>query len=219
MRALTVLVLAKAPVPGRAKTRLARATGDDVAADLAAAALLDTITAVTATPGARGHLAVAGDLAAATRGHALRAALAGWQVSPQRGSTFAERLVAAHADAGPGPVAQVGMDTPQLTPDLLLDAVDGLSSYDACLGPADDGGWWVLARRDPRVAGPLAEVAMSTPTTYDDSRAAIAAAGHRVCGTTSLRDVDTVDDAAHVAQLAPETHFAAAYRAWEEVSR
>ena len=43
--------------------------------------------------------AEAGDLAAATRGHALRAALAGWQVSPQRGSTFAERLVAAHADA------------------------------------------------------------------------------------------------------------------------
>ncbi|MDR7254685.1 glycosyltransferase A (GT-A) superfamily protein (DUF2064 family) [Nocardioides sp. BE266] len=215
MSDLTVLVLAKAPVPGRAKTRLARVTGDEVAADLAAAALLDTITAVAATPGARGHLALTGDLRAATRGPALRAALADWRVTPQRGRTFAERLVAAHADAGPGPVAQVGMDTPQLTPDLLLDAVDGLSSYDACLGPADDGGWWVLARRDPKVAGPLAGVEMSTPATYDDSRAALTAAGHRVCATTVLRDVDTVDDAAEVARLAPGTHFAAAYRAWE----
>lgn len=214
MSGVTVLVLAKAPIAGRAKTRLARATGDVVAADLAAAALLDTIAAVAATPGARGHLALAGDLASASRGPALRDALTGWRVTPQHGDTFADRLVAAHADAGAGPVVQVGMDTPQLTPGLLLGAVADLASYDACLGPATDGGWWALARRDPDVAAPLAGVTMSTDATYDDSRTAMAAAGHRVSATTALRDVDTVDDAAEVARLAPGTHFAATFRAW-----
>jgi uncharacterized protein len=210
----TVLVMAKAPVPGRAKTRLAVATGDEVAADLAAAALLDTIAAVGALPGARGHLALAGDLSSASRGPELVAAVEGWRVTAQRGATFADRLAAAHLDAGHGPVVQVGMDTPQLTAHLLAGALDGLAGHDACLGPAPDGGWLALARRDPAVAGPLARVTMSTPSTYDDTRAALVGAGHRVSSTTPLVDVDTVEDAAEVARLAPDTRFAAAFRAW-----
>ena len=214
----TVLVMAKAPVPGRAKTRLAVATGDEVAADLAAAALLDTIAAVAALPGARGHLALAGDLASASRGRELVAAVKGWRVTAQRGASFADRLAAAHLDAGPGPVVQVGMDTPQLTPRLLSGVIDDLAGHDACLGPAPDGGWWALARHDPVVAAPLARVAMSTPSTYDDTRAALVDAGHRVSSTTPLGDVDTVEDAAKVARLVPETLFAAAFRAWEQRS-
>jgi glycosyltransferase A (GT-A) superfamily protein (DUF2064 family) len=214
----TILVVAKAPVPGRAKTRLAATTGDDVAADLAAAALLDTIAAVSATPGVRGHLALSGDLSTATRGAALVRAVAGWRVTEQRGGTFADRLVAAHLDAGAGAVAQVGMDTPQLTPSLLQAALAGLAAHDACLGRADDGGWWVLARRDPDVAAPLAGVAMSTASTYDDTRAALLDAGHRVSSTRSLRDVDTLEDAADVARQAPATHFARAFRSWQATS-
>ncbi len=211
----TVLVLAKAPVPGRAKTRLAAVTGDAVAADLAAAALLDTVATVDATPGLRGHLALAGDLASAARSQELLHAVRGWTITLQRGVGLAERLVAAHQDAGAGPVVQVGMDTPQLTPDLLLGALAGLASYDVCLGPARDGGWWALARRDPGAAVPLAGVAMSTASTYDDTRGALVAAGRSVASTSSLRDVDTVEDAAEVARLAPDTRFAAAFRAWE----
>ncbi len=214
MSGFTVLVMATAPVAGRAKTRLAAHTGDDVAADLAAAALLDTVAAVEATPGARGHLALAGDLADGARGADLADAVRGWTITPQRGRTFAERLVAAHEDAGHGPVVQVGMDTPHLTSDLLLGAARDLEAYDACLGPAPDGGWWVLARRDPRVAAPLATVVMSTAATHDDTRAALLAAGHTVGATARLRDVDTIDDAHEVARLAPDTHFARTLRAW-----
>ena len=47
---MTALVVAKALVPGQAKTRLADAVGDDAAADIAAAALLDTLDAVAAAP-------------------------------------------------------------------------------------------------------------------------------------------------------------------------
>lgn len=214
----TVLVMAKAPVPGRAKTRLAVVTGDEVAADLAAAALLDTIAAVGAIPGARGHLALAGGLHTACRSTELIAAVEDWTVTAQRGRTFADRLAAAHLDAGHGPVVQVGMDTPQLTPDLLAQALDDLAGYDACLGPAADGGWWALARHDPAVAAPVAGVAMSTPSTYHDTRAALIGAGHRVSSTTLLDDVDTIEDAAEVARLAPDTRFAAAFRAWERRS-
>ena len=213
---LTVLVMAKAPVPGAVKTRLAATTGPDVASDLAAAALLDTIDAVAATPGARGHLALAGDLTDATRSHELRRALAGWTVTTQAGDGFAERLVHAHAAAGPGPVVQVGMDTPHVTPDLLLAAADALETNDAALGPAPDGGWWVLARRDPAVAKVLAGVRMSTPTTCADTRAALSRAGHTVALTAELADVDTAEDAAAVAALAPRGRFATAWRAWED---
>ncbi|MBX9920944.1 MAG: glycosyltransferase, partial [Mycolicibacterium frederiksbergense] len=58
----TVLVVAKAPVPGLAKTRLAAAVGDMMAADIAAAALLDTLDAVAAAPVSRRVVALTGDL-------------------------------------------------------------------------------------------------------------------------------------------------------------
>ena len=60
------------------------------------------------------------------------------------------------------------------------------------LGPADDGGWWVLGLRNPTAAVALHDVPMSTPTTYDDTRQALESAGLRVGVTGSLRDVDTV---------------------------
>lgn len=211
MSATTVLVMAKAPVPGRVKTRLAVAVGDHAAAELAAAALLDTIAAVRAS-NAAGVLALAGDLAGAIRGDEIAEALDGWTVVPQRGKGFAERLIAAHADAGEGVVVQIGMDTPQLTGPMLSDAAAALVGNDAVIGPAPDGGWWVLVRREARVAHSLAGVVMSTPSTCADTEAALARAGYVVVRTARLRDVDTLDDARAVAALAPDTHFARAWR-------
>ncbi len=208
--AVTALVMAKAPVPGRVKTRLAVDIGDDRAADLAAAALLDTIDAVRAA-GAAGHLSLSGDLADAARANELAEALSGWTITAQVGDGFAERLVRAHADAGAGPVVQIGMDTPQVTGDQIRAAADELDGHDAVLGPAVDGGWWVLARRDPRVAAALSEVSMSTATTCADTERSLVASGHRVARTVTLRDVDTLEDARAVADLAPGTRFG---RAW-----
>ncbi|WP_220451254.1 TIGR04282 family arsenosugar biosynthesis glycosyltransferase [Nocardioides dongkuii] len=214
------LVVAKVPVPGQAKTRLGADIGMTRAAEVAAAALLDTLAACTEAFGAeRCHLALAGDLAEGVLHAEIEAALAGWTVRPQRGDGFAERLVHAHADlasAGPGPVVQVGMDTPQVTPELLLRAVAALDAgrHDAVLGPAEDGGWWVLALRDPRAAAPLRDVAMSTATTYADTRRALEATGMLVATTTTVRDVDTLPDAEAVATSAPGSRFA---RTWAGV--
>jgi len=216
MSDFTVLVLAKAPVPGRAKTRLGVDVGHDAAARVAAAALLDTLDAATRAVGPD-HcvLALEGDLADGVAGPEIEAALTGWTVVPQADGDFDARLVQAHRDAGDGVVVQVAMDTPQITPQLLADAAAGVregpGGADAVLGPAPDGGWWVLARRGPRVAEALTGVPMSTPTTYADTRRALERAGHRVTDTVSLMDVDTVGEADTVAAQAPDTRFA---RTW-----
>ena len=211
----TALVVAKAPVSGLAKTRLAVGVGERAAADLAAAALLDTLAACADAP--RRVIALTGDLDAAERADDLRDTLRDrttrWTVVPQRGDGFDERLAAAHADAGPGATVQVGMDTPQLTAELMADVAARLMDHDAVLGRADDGGWWVLALRDPRHAAALVGVPMSTPTTYDDTLTALTAAGLDVGDVVELTDVDTAVDADLVASTAPATRFA---RAWTE---
>jgi rSAM/selenodomain-associated transferase 1 len=210
-----ILVVAKAPQSGRVKTRLGAHIGMDRAADLAAAALLDTLAAATDAVGAaRCHLSLDGHLDHAVRGTELRHALAGWTVHPQGGGGFGARLADAHARVA-GPVVQVGMDTPHLTPALLLAAAGGLDDHDAVLGPAEDGGWWVLGLRDPAGAAVLRGVPMSAPTTCADTRAALSAYGLVVGSTTTLRDVDEPADAEVVARLAPASRFA---RAWRRVA-
>jgi rSAM/selenodomain-associated transferase 1 len=206
-----MLVVAKAPEAGRVKTRLGAEIGMERAAAVAAAALLDTLAACTAAAGVRHcHLSLDGDLDRAVRGRELREALAGWTVHPQQGADFGARLADAHARVL-GPVVQVGMDTPHLTRDLLLGAAAGLAGHDAVLGPAEDGGWWVLALRDPARASVLRDVPMSTPTTGADTRAALTDAGLDVGTTTMLRDVDDAADADAVARLVPGSRFAEAW--------
>ena len=209
------LVLAKAPVAGRVKTRLGAEVGMAYAAELAAAALLDSLDACSDAFGPeRCWLSLSGDLGASVRADELAAALRGWTVVPQRGEDFGERLVNAHLDAGAhnGAVVQIGMDTPQVTAADLSAVADGLDRHEAVLGDAADGGWWVLGLRRPDTAAALRGVPMSTPTTGLDTRAALEAAGLAVGATTELTDVDTVADADAVAALAPDSRFAAAWR-------
>jgi rSAM/selenodomain-associated transferase 1 len=209
----SLLVVAKAPEVGRVKTRLGAAIGMAEAARVAAAALLDTLTEAAAAVGVgRCHLALDGDLDRAVDARELRTALSGWTIRPQRGADLGARLADAHARV-PGPVVQVGMDTPHLTAGLLLETAARLADHDAVLGPAEDGGWWVLGLREPVRAAVLSGVAMSTPTTGADTRAALVAVGLDVATTATLRDVDEAADADAVASLAPGTRFAKAWLA------
>ncbi|MEU4454412.1 DUF2064 domain-containing protein [Nocardioides sp. NPDC023903] len=208
MTAPTLLLVAKAPVPGLVKTRLAADVGEAAATAVAAAALLDTIEACTRAVGPdRCLLALSGDLADALRGDEIRTALTGWTIASQRGSGLGERLANAHAEVA-GPVVQIGMDTPQVTPAGLLAVADGLDAADAVLAPAEDGGWWALALRDPSAATALRDVPMSTPETYAATRSALEGLGLLVAAGERLRDVDHLADVAPVAAAAPHTRFA-----------
>jgi glycosyltransferase A (GT-A) superfamily protein (DUF2064 family) len=215
MSAARALVVAKAPVPGLAKTRLGARIGYDAAADLAAAALLDTLDAASSAF-AECHLALAGDLGDASRSIEIRAALRSWHVFGQEGVTLGDRLAHAHRTVAAfraGAVVQVGMDTPQVTASMLTGAADLLRAGGGVLGPAEDGGWWLLALSDPVAADVLADVTMSSARTRADTRRALAGRGVFVANTRTLRDVDTVDDARLVARAAPGTRFAEAWSA------
>ncbi|MFF7733222.1 DUF2064 domain-containing protein [Streptomyces sp. NPDC007984] len=192
----TLLVIAKEPRPGRVKTRLTPPFTPVQAAELARAALTDTLHAVAATPATRRVLVLDG-----APGPWLPP---GFDVVPQCAGGLDERL--AHAFAGcTGPALLIGMDTPQVTPDLLtLDFTD----CDAWFGPARDGGFWALGLACPDPAL-LRGVPMSTLVTGAAQRERLVAAGLRVRELPMLRDVDTAADAHAVAALAPRGRFAA----------
>lgn len=203
-----LLVVAKEPVPGRVKTRLCPPATPTQAAELAAAALADTLAAVAATPAERRVLVLAGSRVPVPDGVT---------VVDQHGEGLAERLAHAYADTRmPGTASLlVGMDTPQLTAGLLSASLTRLATVDAVLGPATDGGWWALGLREPEHAEVLREVPMSTPDTFRYTLRALRRRGLTVELLPELRDVDTATDAVLVADelhARPDSRFAAAVR-------
>ncbi|HVQ84241.1 MAG TPA: DUF2064 domain-containing protein [Mycobacterium sp.] len=212
---VTLLVVAKAPEPGRAKTRLAASVGDRVAADIAAAALLDTLDAVASAPVAARVVAFSGDPFGAAGAGEIRRRLESFTVIPQRGDGFADRLANAHADAADGyPVLQIGMDTPQVTAELLTDCARRLLDAPAVLGLADDGGWWVLGVGTPTIAECLRTIPMSQPDTGELTLKALRDNGIDVAFVQRLADFDVLDDVAAVRDACgPASRFARVTRA------
>jgi hypothetical protein len=198
--AAALAVIAKAPLPGRSKTRLCPRLTPAQAAALAEAALVDTLTAVRQTPAARRLLILEGQ-----PGPWLGP---GFELLTQRGDGLDERLANAFADV-PGPMFIIGMDTPQISPALLGRSLEQLSNADAILGPAVDGGYWGigLRRGDPRA---LLGVPMSSASTLAAQREKLHRLKLSVAELPTLQDVDTYRDAVAVAAAAPRTGFARA---------
>ncbi|MGV9823638.1 TIGR04282 family arsenosugar biosynthesis glycosyltransferase [Nocardia xishanensis] len=198
----TLLVIAKAPIAGFAKTRLTPPLSPREAARVAAASLLDTLDAVSRSEVTHRVVAFTGALASAECRGELARALERFEVMPQRGADFGTRLANAHADAARfgAPVLQIGMDTPQIGPEVLTAAADRLALGDsALLGPAEDGGWWALGLPSPQPARVLAQVPMSTDRTGELTRDAMRHCGYRVLDLPRFGDVDTFDDAIRIA--------------------
>ncbi len=211
--ACSILVVAKAPVAGHAKTRLATQFTAEQSADLAAAALLDTLEVVRRSSFAHKVVALVGDMEEARMSAQLRAALDEFVVIPQHGDGFGERLMRAHLDAaslGGLPVLQIGMDTPQLTATILRDAATILlaTENDVVLGPSTDGGWWAIGLSTPDVAPILSRIAMSQSDTGSMTMLALSEAGCSVVELETMTDVDTPAEVWEVAeQMDPSSHF------------
>ena len=197
----TLIVIAKEPVAGRVKTRLVPPLTHAQAATVAGAALWDTLHAVAGVAARELLLAFDGDPACWVP--------EGWRSTPQPDGDLAERLIAAFAAAGRGPAALVGMDTPQLCA-AQLTGWDP-QRYDACFGPATDGGWWAIGFSDPSLA---AAAIGGIPTSRGDTGARqlerLRDMGLRVQHLDELTDVDTIESAHEVARLAPASRFAQA---------
>ena len=203
-----VLVMAKEPVAGRVKTRLSPPCTAQQAADIAEAALADTLDAAVASG--------ADSVVVALDGEPGPWLPAGVHVVPQVDAGFDRRLTQAWADAdrlvGGGGV-QIGMDTPQVTPALLDSAMDALRApdVDAVLGLAEDGGWWAIGLHaaDDRVFG---GIPMSTDHTGTAQRARLDSLDLVVSDLPVLLDVDHFTEAVAVAADIPGSRFAEAVR-------
>jgi rSAM/selenodomain-associated transferase 1 len=194
----TLIVIAKAPVPGRVKTRLCPPADPGQAAALAEASLRDTLAAASAAHAARRVVCLDG-----APGPWLPA---GFDVLPQRGDGLAERLANAFADAG-GPAFLIGMDTPQVTPAWLDAGLRAATRADAVLGLSPDGGYWAIGLRRPSAAV-FAGVPMSAHDTGAVQRARRHELGLATVMLPPLLDVDTYADAVSVARDAPTSRFA-----------
>jgi uncharacterized protein len=208
----TLIVIAKAPLPGRVKTRLCPPFTPDQAAALAEASLRDCLHAVASARADHRLLALDGE-----PGGWLPP---GFTVVAQVAGTLDLRLAGAFAAAGradPGPALLIGMDTPQVDPAQLDDALaamagpPGLNRADAVFGPAEDGGFWALGLREPAHPGVdalLRGVPMSRPDTGRFQYDRLTRAGLRISVLPPLCDVDTASDAHAVAAQAPDSEFA-----------
>lgn len=204
-----VIVVAEAPAPDRVEEWLSPPLRPQQAVLVAEAALADTLDVVAAAPVTRRLLALDGP-----PGDWLPS---GFRVFAQRGDGLDERLAAAFADAyalAPLPMVLIGTDTPQVTADMIGDAVASLESgeADAVFGPSTDGGFWMLGLRRPD-RSLLAGVPMSAEDPGRTLLERLAGAGLRIALAPRLTEVSTFETAEQVAGQCPSSRFAAAFSA------
>jgi rSAM/selenodomain-associated transferase 1 len=157
----TIVIFARAPVAGEVKTRLAKAIGEDQALALYEA-FLDDACQLTAGLGARRVLAVAGDI-----DHPSLERLAKSQrleLLPQGEGDLGARLERALTrELGRGPVVIIGSDAPTLPRAELHRALEALVEHDFVVGPARDGGYWLIGARVPPPPDLFSGITWSTP--------------------------------------------------------
>jgi glycosyltransferase A (GT-A) superfamily protein (DUF2064 family) len=209
----TLIVIAKETIPGKVKTRLHPPLSYEEAAEVAAAAIQDTLAAASAVDVDRRILYFDGNL--------FPPGSEDYEVVPQGTGDLDVRL--AHIfDHCTGPTVLIGMDTPQLDAQVLRDmfarwaaededeATDAVTT-DVFFGFANDGGFWTLGMREPD-----GSLILGVPMSQDDTGRVqldrLEAAGLSASLVPELVDVDTIDDARTVATLAPHTRFAETLR-------
>ena len=187
-----VLLLAKQPTPGLVKTRLAAAVGGAAAARLAEAFLRDTLAQLAAVRAASRTIFV--DPADAAEWFAQLDPAA--RVVAQAAGDLGERIAAAfeHAfQAGAERVIALGMDAPHVPAERYEEALALLATHDVVLGPARDGGYYLigLSRPTPEL---FRDIDWSTPCVAAQTRIVAARLGLSLGEVRSDFDVDDAAD-------------------------
>jgi len=189
----------KPPRIGRAKTRLAREIGAGAAASFYRNSVSALAGRLGGDPRFETRLAVDGDAETA----------AGWPGlwpeemvrTPQGGGDLGDRLRRLMRTAPPGPVVVLGSDAPQIAPGHVARAFDALRAHDLVLGPAGDGGYWLVGVRRMRGAGALFQnIRWSSEHALADTVAS-APAGFRIMYLEELEDVDDAASFRRVSRL------------------
>ncbi|HEX5958289.1 MAG TPA: TIGR04282 family arsenosugar biosynthesis glycosyltransferase [Hyphomicrobiaceae bacterium] len=188
--------MAKAPVAGRVKTRLAAEAGLAVALRFARHRTTALVQRMQGGGGWHTLLAVTPDAALPARIWPP-----GVPLLAQGGGDLGARMQRLMDLAPPGPVVIVGTDIPDIAPAHIAAAFRLLGRHHAVLGPAADGGYWLVGlKRRPHVLRPFAGVRWSTVHALADTLANLRR--HSVALLPTLGDVDTAHDlAAHAGSL------------------
>ena len=195
---IAIAVLAKAPLPGFAKTRLIPALGVEGAALLQARLVEHSVA--TACAARVGPVTLWG---APDENHPLFQAIGARQgvaLARQHGGDLGERMLAAVA-AADMPVLVIGTDCPALTADHLRMAADILrSGTDAAIIPAEDGGYALIGLRAPTPAL-FSEMHWSVPSVMEETRRRLRGLGMTWQEPVTLWDLDLPEDIERLRQI------------------
>lgn len=210
---LTLGVMARPPVPGRCKTRLANGIGADAAAALYEAMLLDTLDGLSRIQARHVLLAAPEDDGAAALS---RLAPRGWEVIVQRGTGLGERLANSMRDLWQEGqlVCLLDSDSPTLPLDSIASRLADPRCHDArtaVVGPCEDGGYYLIGANTAE-PGLFDDIPWSTALVLDATRARCAALGLALEELPAWFDVDCATDLERLARdvvrdpsLAPRT--------------
>ena len=192
-----VIVFAKAPVPGYAKTRLAKALGDEGAARLAARMLGHTLESARAAALGPVELRCAPDTTHPQ--FVLAEQDPGISLAHQGSGDLGERMERATTRALERfhAVVLIGTDAPALDAGLLRQAAAALLTHDAVAAPASDGGYVLIGLARP-APGLFADIAWSTSGVMAQTRIRARMLGLSLFELPMLHDVDEPADLVHV---------------------
>ncbi len=188
---VAVAVLAKAPLPGFAKTRLIAELGADGAALLQARLIARALaTACAAAIGPVTLWATPDETHPVLR---AKAADFGVALARQRDGDLGARMLAA-IEAANAPALIIGTDCPALEPGHLRTAADILrAGVDAVVIPAEDGGYTLIGLRTPAPVL-FSDMPWSTPSVMDETRRRLTQLGMSWREPATLWDVDLPAD-------------------------
>lgn len=188
-----LIVFVKEPRPGTVKTRLARAMGDERAAQLYRVIAGE---AVRRTAPRRGEYERLFFFTPAESGPRLARWLPGEILLPQEGSGLGARMANAFEAAfrrGARRAAIIGTDVPWVSRERVKEALLALGDHEVVVGPARDGGYYLLALDRPR-SGLFDGIAWSTPSVLSATAARAEMLGLRLGVLEPLSDIDTIED-------------------------
>lgn len=196
-----VAILARAPIPGQAKTRLIPALGAAGAASLQRWLLQRTVAMALAADVGPVTLWCAGD--PHHPDFALCRAFGAVAVRHQPEGDLGQRMLAALREAPTAASLVIGTDCPALTATHLRAAARALAGNDVVLLPAEDGGYVLVGATRPLPAL-FADVDWGTDQVMGQTRQRLAALGVRWSEPATLWDVDRPEDLARLTSLYPE---------------
>jgi rSAM/selenodomain-associated transferase 1 len=199
-----LVIFGKAPIPGQVKTRLCPPLTGDEAATLQGTLVLDVVERSRAVERQLDRFLACSP----SREHPFFKVMEGRhgvklldQVGPDVGARMAQ-VFEELFKLGYRKVVMVGTDVPTLQPSSLLEAHKLLDDHDLVLGPAQDGGYFLIG-----LTRPIPDLFQDIPWSTDQVRALTLkkaeALGLKVAQLAMGRDLDTVEDLTALASLVP----------------